>query len=282
MQLNPSGDNRNPDLYRDATGPVLRDSIVTYVDELGTTAAMPQLDTATLRAIVSDRENLLWFLSDRNEEYRQRILIFSDNIVVGAPLDTTLDDGGLFYQIFSAALYQLNQACRGRFMRGGITRGPLYMDTGYVTGQGLVDAYTMEEAKAIVPRILLNEDLIPLLVIDIRAEGRPFDAPANRYLAIDDEDGQVFLHYLLGVDDDEEMLPGSRHDGLIAHRDAVATKLGEFSARSRVRDKYLWVRDYHNWVCSVVFEEPQFCLPVNPVGGDPDVHEFAYLIPPST
>jgi len=74
----------------------------------------------------------------------------------------------------------------------------------------------------------------------LAAEG----APAT--LLLRDRDGRAFVNYL-------EVLIGEAEDPrpqLKTHRKAVAKKLKAFRGNSRVWEKYRWIAEYHNHLCT--------------------------------
>jgi hypothetical protein len=253
--------------YEDSNGePMLRESIVLYVDELGTTEALANLTDADLGQVTKDHVELGWFLHSSDAESFQRSVRFSDNTVVGAPV-TDSDDGGAFHQIFSAATYQCNLVMRGRFLRGGIARGPLYIADSYVTGAGLVMAVKLEELTAVFPRVVIERRLIEGILRETMPEADPFDSPANRFVLVD-ADGELFVNYLAALAEDEEDIAG----WLRTHRDVIEQNLALHGKNERVRRKYAWVAQYHNWACSERF----FNLPDLEVRTGMDFIEGAY------
>lgn len=237
-------------LYVDACGqPVLRESIVLYVDELGTAASLAKMTDADLSSVLQDHSDVGWFLHSTDMDEFQRSAPFSDNTVVGAPL-TDADDGGAFPQVFSAATYQLNLAVRGRFLRGALATGPLYIADGFVTGQGLVDAVKLEENEAVFPRVIIQRKLWYGFIRESLPYADPYTSPENRYVLLD-ADGELFVNYLGALSEDD--YEGAVENGLQLHRDVVAAKLDEYRTNERVRRKYAWVALYHNWICSEAF-----------------------------
>jgi len=141
----------------DASEPTLLPSFVVYLDELGTSARLGGMTNDDLRADLRAYDDLRWFLDDDSTDWAadiQRVLYFSDNLVVAAPVDVATDncDFGLFYHIWAAGAYQLNMALRGRVLRGGITVGDAYADDTFVTGPALLEAVRLEEEVAVNPR----------------------------------------------------------------------------------------------------------------------------------
>lgn len=244
-------------LYSDGDGAaVLRDSFVAYLDSLGTKEAMDILDDEGLRDLLRDSEELAWFLHDEEAEtYRQRTLSFSDNVVVGTPVDATYGDGGLFNLVFGVACYQLNRVVRGRFLRGGIARGPLYVDDRHVVGQALVRAVLLEEHEADVPRVLVDEGAMAGVAVELGYYRDPWEAPHNRYLARDGD--RVFVNYLAVVEEDTVWRLEAVDEGLVAHRERVAEGLQRHEDNAKVRAKYVWAAKYHDWICSDFFDRPE-------------------------
>ena len=240
------------DLYSGIDGlPALKDSWVVFLDILGTTQSMPTLDDAKLRERLLHLDRLRWFMvSEGDLPSYQQALSFSDHIVVGEPLragDELLQLGLL---LESVAAYQLNLANRGIFMRGGIARGPLYMDGRNVIGQGLVDAYKIESDEASTPRALLAESIAD----EIRAD-RKEKWPRWSWddLILQDLDGRMFVSYLPVIAYDE--LPGEVESGLSAHKSAIEAALARYATDDNVLRKYQWAAWYHNYVCTTLFPD---------------------------
>lgn len=141
---------------------------------------MSDLDDEGLRDLLRDSEELAWFLHDEPAEtYRRRTLSFSDNVVVGSPVDASYGDGGLFNLVFNVACYQLNCVVRGRFLRGGIARGPLYVDDRHVVGQALVQAVLLEEYEADAPRVLVDENSVAAVDAELKFYADPVGGAAQ-------------------------------------------------------------------------------------------------------
>lgn len=239
-------------LYSTTRGkPRMLPSFALYLDELGVKNASAGLTDKDLRRSLEELDRLSWFLHSDTEQQWQRMLTFSDNVVVGMPLNSKMfeDDGGLHDLVFSAAWYQLNLALLGRFMRGGLAFGPLYMDDRTVVGQALVDAVALESTLAVHPRIVLDQDCtgLALAVMDQYGSAAFAESPTNAYLLVG-PDGLVFVNYLMGVLDTGETVHTAR-SGLERHRDAVSEQLANDTHPPRVRQKYVWLADYHNFFC---------------------------------
>jgi len=88
-------------------------------------------------------------------------------VVVGTPVVTDRygERGyGLGMLLNSVGAYQMNMTARGEFIRGAVSRGPLYMDNRTVTGSALVDAVILEEGVASYPRVVLSQSCVEVVL----------------------------------------------------------------------------------------------------------------------
>ena len=150
----------------------------------------------------------------------------------------------------SVASYQLNLANRGIFVRGGVTRGPLYMDGRVVIGQGLVDAYQIESEEAVTPRVVIAESIADEIRLDRK---EPWPRWSWDHLILQDLDGQAFVSYLPVIGYDE--IPGEVESGLAAHKAAIEAALARHATNDTVLRKYQWAAWYHNYVCATSFPD---------------------------
>lgn len=236
-------------LYSDDDGkPSLLPSFAVYIDALGTKRAMEGYSNDDLKSHLELLDRLQWFLhAPEWEGDLQRFLSFSDNLVLGVPLHRDGTAGyGLGFFLDSVASYQLHMSLAGRFQRGGIATGMLYIDQGFVVGGALVDAVVLEEDVAVHPRIVLSEECAAITVLDGRDYGDAASSPWNDQLLVD-ADGRVFVDYLSALLDSpsDELL----ETGVAEHRDRVEAALASFPDSGRIREKYRWVAEYHNFVC---------------------------------
>ncbi|MCH8346382.1 MAG: hypothetical protein IIC87_05570 [Chloroflexi bacterium] len=186
-------------------------------------------------------------------EQSYKVATFTDNLVLGWPIKMTEKDAEAEYgfTFFHATGYQYELAREGFFVRGGITRGLLYMDADFVFGPGLIDAYNIERSVAIQPRIVLSKPLIKLCwEHSHQYYGKARHTPHNRSILVS-EDGEAFLNYLSVLDDEEADV----HAELIRHKVAIEWALEEYSTRPEIRKKYRWLAGYHNYFCSSNYRE---------------------------
>ena len=193
-----------------------------------------------------------------DEEDLHALVAFTDNIVIGWPVDAwglpeiepdpILDDAEsqLGLAFLGLAGFQFEMANAGFFVRGAVAVGDAYVDEYCVFGEGLLEAYKGESSQARDPRIVLTQSARNRVKSHLEYYGRPVDAPQNSDL-LQDIDGQWFLNYLDTIHvggDDRPFL-----DELRKHKESVEAQLNQFRQRPTVFAKYSWVAGYHNFFC---------------------------------
>jgi hypothetical protein len=251
-------------LYTDSEGrPTLLPSFALYLDELGAKDRLLNLTNDELREDLQNYDDLRWFLHDEAnwDQETQRALFFSDNVIVAAPIrpEDDCSDLGLFFQVFSAATYQLNMAIRGRFLRGGMAAGDLYADHSFVTGAALVRAVLLEEHVANTPRVLLDEVCTELARREVASYRSPEHSAHGTFL-LKDADDKVFVNYLLAASEDEGVNPGVTEIGLRGHRDRVSECMLAAAQVPKVLAKYSWAAAYHNYVVTDFYDRTDLTI----------------------
>ncbi|HVU93702.1 MAG TPA: hypothetical protein VHE34_00690 [Puia sp.] len=137
----------------------------------------------------------------------------------------------------------------GFFVRGGITCGLLIHRGSMIYGPGLVDAYNLERNHAVVPRILLSDDLAkvwqggpPVQDISGRALGRTKDWRL-------DSDGRRFFDFLQGpiLHMPDAIVNNEFEKGRLADiRERISAVLSDPSIQISVQKKYSWLARYFN------------------------------------
>lgn len=171
--------------------------------------------------------------------------IFTDNVVLGYALWSDAGENEFGNAISQLLPLQYATALKGCFVRGGWAVGNLFMNRNTVFGGALLDAYDLEQQKAIYPRIVLSDDLKELVFQHMAFYAD--DPPHCHYLMIDDE-GTLFINYLSEAMVDGEVI----WDDLICHAKLVGERLVKYANQQHVLSKYQWLADYHNFVCSLV------------------------------
>lgn len=197
---------------------------------------------------------------EEDEEDLHSLVAFTDNIVIGWPvdpyglpeskLDPILDDAesqlGLAFT--GLAGFQFEMAKAGFFVRGAVAVGDAYVDEYCVFGKGLLEAHEGESSHARDPRIILMPSARERVNSHLDCYRRSEGAPQNREL-LRDIDGQWFLNYLdtihIGGDDRPFF------DELREHKEAVEVRLNEHRQSPTVFSKYSWVAGYHNYFCDL-------------------------------
>jgi hypothetical protein len=191
------------------------------------------------------------------------IKIFTDNIVVGYPIDSHDISHGEseLGDIFGAfAEFQVGLAMEGFFLRGGIAYGNHYMDEDIVFGDAFLQAVELDKGGG-PPRLALAPSAIEMVRRHFGFYGNAEWAPQYDDL-LEDADGTIFLNYLI-----EAFLAypdgGVFLDLVEAHQRSVTEGLQEYRGSPGIRAKFEWAARYHNFFCHEFAES-------HPVSYDPD------------
>jgi len=257
-------------MFYDQNGkPRLQDSFCVYCDFLGMRDIMSDSDksedafNAFMEKVVPIIELYFFYPpSNASTSFPKSwdVKVFTDNMVLayafwsqqniveGNPRSNTH-----FRQEFGAALngishYQLAVALEGFFIRGGWTRGKLFINEYVVFGKPLVDAANLEK-NADSPRVILSDDVKKLVLAQMAQFGN--NPPHMDCILVDDADGHWFVNYLSDVFDTEG---GLYRDKLFAHARIITNKLEYFKANGKKKeeDKFKWLANYHNYFCHLL------------------------------
>ena len=187
-----------------------------------------------------------------------RVLFFSDNVGVAAPVAVEGSRSTLEHVLRKIAKYQMELTIGGRFSRGGITRGDAYADYSIVTGIALARAVEIEK-HARFPRVVLDQSCVDVAVRRadqrLRAERNEFEW--RQYLVRDYQD--VIVNYLAA------MLAPRLADFQIEivlenHRDHALQRMKAYSENAHLLEKYQWVAEYHDYFVYEVARLPAYAI----------------------
>lgn len=176
---------------------------------------------------------------------------FTDNVIMAYPI---IEDGeGQFGSIITSFLeFQLNMVLKGYFLRGGISLGDYYGSGDFAYGPALIEAHELESKIAINPRIILSDSTIEMVRGHLKYYYPISNAPQNSHLLIDTRDGVWFLNYLQ-IAKEYYYEYNSEYkklaEILFNHKVVIEKKINEFSKDFKIRSKYEWVAEYHNYYC---------------------------------
>lgn len=147
----------------------------------------------------------------------------------------------LIYELESVANIQCNLIRReGVLVSGGIAVGDLVKSWGLVYGSALVKAYVQAE-KAEQAYILLDREVADLLR-RIRDGRAGYTTSIDNIVSRDRSNSFVdYLQYASAHSETDELL-----NFLYEHKNLIESRLAHFRKAGRIREKYLWLKDYHN------------------------------------
>jgi hypothetical protein len=243
--------------YLDEAGrPRLRQSIVAFIDVLGfsnisTSCRTMEDSQRVLDKIAAAIEDSRSFVrqpipdSESALGIRWATKFFSDNLAFGCPFDDKSGDHAstAWFIIRSAQRYQLKMTMNGFFVRGALTDGPVCLTDEIIFGSALIECYQLESKASIVPRIVLAEPLLQLVMKSYRASADRLE-PAIEQAICRDVDGWWFVNYLDAAQDSS----GIQWDLIEQHKTSILESLSH-TTRHDVLPKYGWACRYHNVFC---------------------------------
>lgn len=252
--------HRNP--YRGANDEVRPlESVVVFVDVLGFIDAMKNAyrsgEPINLLNNLREAVDSSYFSLQDKVEYPASVIekhfrlwefkAFTDNIVIGFPikLDSEVEMATIFERL---AVFQLSMIKYGFFIRGAIAVGEHYMDSDIVFGNALIEAYEAERNLALEPRIVLSRSAVKYFNRHLSYYTKVEDS-WHYEVVLQDADNQLFINYLDIARPRDESENNTFFATLLEHRDMVLSRIKEFSTDLKIRSKYAWIANYHNYFC---------------------------------
>jgi hypothetical protein len=252
--------------------PKYANAVVTFIDILGFSGLIEQSsskhnDPKAVDKILNilaqlKRANDFTGRVTYNDEGEEVVNFTTDNFSDCLIRSTLITDPTDFVDAIGAELMSLASMQahvtinEGLMIRGGMAAGELYRDEKgeFLFGPVFVEAYRLEK-KAVVPRILLSEQIV--------GELKDRDSSALDFFVQEDKDGSAFVDYLRGAYDTNFgtwPITGiiDCNDMMKAHKTATEKKNEELRTRDiHTRQKSHWMANYHNRVINrIVTERP--------------------------
>lgn len=211
--------------------PTQKKYVVAFIDLLGVSSAIEAESQWTLDYIwlfykiivekINSRENI-------------KFKIFSDNILVCKEIEKKCPECAILDVIYIVEQIELQMFNIGAsFTRGAMVVDYLYIDNNFVYGKALINAYNLENKKAIYPRVLIDESVINLV------KGK------CKYIILDN-DNQYFYDFLqLRIDQGKKMLELE----FSIFQGNIITNLKRKSICDKVLKKMIWLINYFNKTC---------------------------------
>ena len=246
--------------YSEGSEPTMLPSFVCYADILGYSQLsnialssghgddfLRQLSSSLAAAYEKIRDRANGILEGQPRRFD--IKIFTDNIVIGYPVDNVDFSQGEselshIFRTFSELQMQLSQD--GFLLRGGVAFGSHYMDNDVVFGDALLAA-VKEDKGGGPPCLTLDGTVIRKVKGQLAFYSDSTDTPQH-YQLREDSDGKVFINYLSKVEDAFPEEPIS-FDLIAGHCRTIERGLNDYRSVPSVRSKYEWAARYHNYYC---------------------------------
>lgn len=236
--------SQRPGAFRTRSGEAnLVVCLVAFMDLLGV-KAMTKLpyrqELARLRSLDTTMRDVLAI--GKPTDFRTST--FSDSIAIVLPLPRGGTDqaNALRQLLLRCADLQLSLASKGFFLRGGVTVGRYFHAEHMVYGAGLVEAWMLENKKAVNPRILIDRDSDEIREI----VNQPRFGRQRQELLTCDHDGSVFLDYLASAPLYSQLSDNPSLDFFSNHKKVITSRLAAHKDDAATWQKYRWVAEYHN------------------------------------
>jgi hypothetical protein len=182
-------------------------------------------------------------MSDFDISNRTFSSAFSDSIVVSVIVDDNNIHASLSTLLANLSFVGSKLIIDGILIRGAITIGKIiHTPTGIVFGQGLIDAYQLENRAAKYPRIILSDNLISKLKYPLETKKDRF--PYHQYLKRF-TDGCIGFHQLIYfqvLQSWEKMSQKRLETSLTKAKKTILEGLDSSFEYPDVHEKYLWLK----------------------------------------
>lgn len=128
--------------------------------------------------------------------------VFSDNFLITASLSADLPEKRLVRTLMGLVAY-IQLHCLSAYsllIRGGITFGPIYIDSAIVFGEGLVRAVGLE-ASALFPRVVFDDEVVTRI--------ESLGVHPDEYLWCKDFDGRWYINFFAPYFNDMTPIDGT-------------------------------------------------------------------------
>ena len=200
------------------------------------------------------------------------VSIFSDTIAISAPVIDDATNGLAGYYNFLAyintiLMVNITEPKLGLLpLRGAVTKGEFYTNNKDILfGKAWVEAYNLEKNHACFPRVVVRpEDVTPEkaktatnninnLFINVGLDKKVprtlkvFDGQSQPLRR--DNDGVLHCNYFSSLWLHGKGWSPNTPAWVLAHRNYAVKKLEEYKDSPSICEKYVWMKDYHNWFC---------------------------------
>jgi hypothetical protein len=164
---------------------------------------------------------------------------FSDSIVISASASAPMT---ALYTVVNATVTLYQKLLHRRAVaRGGLAKGPCYHRNAIVFGQGMIDAYLLEQSAAKMPRVVVAPDIAKEWM---DAFGRPGGLVVLKDLITRDTDNIDYIDVFHFPENDSVDNTTFAFFKESAH--SIRAMLDESGIGDREREKLLWVARKYN------------------------------------
>ena len=192
----------------------------------------------------------------RNEPPFFEIKVFTDNILIASPLlepNRNYGEPELGYLLTVLSEVQASLAADGFLLRGAISVGRHYQDRDIAFGEALLEAVKYDKSGG-PPRLVLAQSVESVVSKHLSWYGDGNWTPHHSHLLEDPQDGRLFVNYLAAA---YQFFPDGPVDYELfeQHGEVVRKGLREYEHKPEILNKYVWLANYHNFVCQMFAED---------------------------
>lgn len=182
----------------------------------------------------------------RQDEIGKEITVFSDSIVISYDLNENLQ-GQVFCILMDIIQLQLDLAGQGIILRGAVTMGEIYHKNEIVFGPAMVSAYELESKIAKYPRIIVDNQLLEYASMNPSSQnGSAMELSYILELLSEDKDKWLYIDFL----SQNQELDDPNDINRIFYILKKKITEGIQNEDPKIVEKYEWLRNYYNSICS--------------------------------
>lgn len=215
----------------------VKDSIIGFIDILGSSEAIKNDAEGSLNVVHSAYENAIEFFNGLfgPKSFTPDVKIFSDNIVVAVAYGEEKYKESAFLAVaMMCGVIQVEFLKKGWLTRGGIAQGSFFADEVMVWGTALVKAYKLESSIAVYPRIVIEPELIGDLKLALG-----YNHGHSKEWIRQDKDGLFYIEYLNRCLKNADLF-------ILGLFGTVEENLAKYHGNTKVCQKWLWLNSYLN------------------------------------
>lgn len=219
---------------------------ILYLDILGYQQKMKSISNNNIE-ITNYLNQIMEIVNDcyaKEKKGITKVKVFSDNIVIVAKkVQDELVNAEKIEKLCKIAARMQEMFLRkyGILFRGSLSEGDIYIDDKLIFGQGIIDAYLLEDVCALFPRVIIHEKLYNNLYIK-----------NSEHTIIKDKkwDEYYFINFMSFYHPDINGEGNNRKYNYIALINKINELIDDAKNNSKALIKLYWIKQYIDYLIS--------------------------------